>query len=133
MRWSQLQPALFERTAEGLAFPSKVEPIVWTIPGTDAKTGLAHEVPLSGAVIDLPRDLATRDEAERLRINSTAGVKRNEAVRPASEYAFPSRKTKGPYLEIEKALRRLRKRCGFGFPAHDLRRTAATLMAEAAV
>lgn len=133
MRWSQLQPALFERTADGLAFPSKVEPIVWTIPGTDAKNGLAHEVPLSGAVIDLLRDLATSDEAERLRINSTTRVKRNQTARPASEYVFPSRKTKGPYLEIQKAVQRLRKRCGFGFTAHDLRRTAATLMADAGV
>ncbi len=133
MRWSHLQPALFERTADGLAFPSKVEPIVWTIPGTDAKNGLAHEVPLSGAVIELLRDLATSDEAERLRINSTNRVKRNQNARAASEYVFPSRKTKGPYLEIQKAVQRLRKRCGFGFTAHDLRRTAATLMADAGV
>ena len=46
---------------------------------------------------------------------------------------FPSRKTKGPYLEIQKAVQRLRKRCGFGFTAHDLRRTAATLMDDAGV
>jgi len=30
-------------------------------------------------------------------------------------------------------VQRLRKRCGFGFIAHDLRRTAATLMADAGV
>jgi integrase len=133
MRWSQLQPALFERTADGLAFPSKVEPIVWTIPGTDAKNGLAHEVPLSGAVVDLLRDLATRDEAERLRINSTRRAKRTQTERPVSEYVFPSRKTDGPYLEIQKAVQRLRKRSGFSFTAHDLRRTAATMMADAGV
>ncbi len=111
-----------------LAFPSTVEPIVWTIPGTDSKNGLAHEVLLSGAVIDLLRDLATRHEAECLRINATNRVKRNQTARPASEYVFPSRKTKGPYLEM--AVQRLRKRCGFGFTAHDLRRTAAALMAD---
>ena len=133
MRWSQLQPALFERTADGLAFPSKVEPIVWTIPGADAKNGLAHEVPLSGAVIDLLRDLATSDEAERLRINSTSRAKRTQTERPVSEYVFPSRKTEGPYVEIQKAVQRLRKRSRFGFTAHDLRRTAATLMADAGV
>ena len=88
MRWSQLQPAFFERTADGLAFPSKVEPIVWTIPGTDAKNGIAHEVPLSSAVIDLLRDLATRDEAEPLRINSTRRVKRTQTAQPVSEYVF---------------------------------------------
>ena len=133
MRWLQLQPTLFERTPDGLVFPSKLEPIVWTIPGPDAKNGLAHEVPLSGAVIDLLRDLATHDEAERLRINSTRRAQRNQTERPVSEYVFPSRKTDGPYVEIQKAVQRLRRRCGFGFTAHDLRRTAATLMADAGV
>ncbi len=133
MRWSQLQPTLFERTLDGLVFPSKLEPIVWTIPGPDAKNGLAHEVPLSGAVINLLRDLATQDEAERLRINSTRRTKRNQTERSVSEYVFPSRKTDGPYVEIQKAVQRLRRRCGFGFTAHDLRRTAATLMADAGV
>lgn len=46
---------------------------------------------------------------------------------------FPSRKTEGPYVEIQKAVQRLRKRSGFGFTAHDLRRTAATLMADSGV
>lgn len=133
MRWLQLQPTPFERTPDGLVFPSKLEPIVWTIPGLDAKNGLAHEVPLSGAVIDLLRDLATHDEAERLRINSTRRAKRNQTERSASGYVFPSRKSKEPYLEIQKAVQRLRRRCGFGFTAHDPRRTAATLMADAGV
>lgn len=43
------------------------------------------------------------------------------------------RKTEGPHVEIQKAVQRLRKRSGFGFTAHDLRRTAATLMADAGV
>jgi len=46
---------------------------------------------------------------------------------------FPSRTRKGPIKEIQKAVQRLRKRCGFKFIAHDLRRTAATLMADAGV
>jgi hypothetical protein len=40
---------------------------------------------------------------------------------------------KGPIKEVQKAVQRLRKRCGFKFIAHDLRRTAATLMADAGV
>ena len=46
---------------------------------------------------------------------------------------FPSPKTDGPIRELQKAVQRLRKRCGFRFIAHDLRRTAATLMADAGV
>lgn len=46
---------------------------------------------------------------------------------------FPSRTRKGPIKEVQKAVQRLRRRCGFKFIAHDLRRTAATLMADAGV
>jgi integrase len=129
----QLDPVLFERTADGLALPSKLEPVVWTIPAKEAKNGLAHEVPLSGAVIELLRDLAARDEEERIKINTLYRAKRSQPAKEASEYVFPSRKRKGPIREIQKAVQRLRKRCGFRFIAHDLRRTAATLMADAGV
>ena len=50
-----------------------------------------------------------------------------------SEWVFPSPKTDGPIVETRKAVQRLRKRCAFGFTAHDLRRTAATLMPDAGV
>lgn len=33
-----------QRTADGVGLPSKLEPIVWTIPGKETKNGLAHEV-----------------------------------------------------------------------------------------
>jgi integrase len=130
MRWTQLEPALFDRPADALTLPSKIEPIVWTIPGTETKNGLAHEVPLSSAVVDLLRDLAMRDEAERLKVNVTDRAKKHQPPRHVSEYVFPSRTTDSPMLEVQKAVQRLRKRCGFGFTAHDLRRTAATLMAD---
>jgi integrase len=133
MRWPQLEPALFERKADGIVLPSKVEPIVWTIPGRQAKNGLAHEVPLGGAVIDLLRELAKRDENERAKVNMLYRAKKHQPAREASEYVFPSRTRKGPIKEVQKAVQRLRKRCGFKFIAHDLRRTAATLMADAGV
>jgi hypothetical protein len=46
------------RFGQGLGgvLPSKLEAIVWTIPAREAKNGLAHEVPLSGAVIELMAD-----------------------------------------------------------------------------
>lgn len=90
-------------------------------------------MPLSGTVIELLRDLATRDEDERLKINTLYRAKKHQPAREASEYVFPSRRRKGPIKEIQKAVQRLRKRCGFKFIAHDLRRTAATLMADAGV
>jgi integrase len=117
----------------GLRLTSKVEPTVWTIPGKEAKNGLAHEVPLSGAAVDLLRELASADEAERVKINSLYRAKKHQAVREASDWVFPSRTTEGPILELQKAVQRLRRRCGFRFTAHDLRRTAATLMADAGV
>lgn len=133
MRWSQLEPTLFDRTAEGVSLPPKIEPIVWTIPGREAKNGLAHEVPLSGAVIALLRDLAKRDEHERIKINTLYRAKKHQPDRQPSEYVFPSRTRNGPIKEVQKAVQRLRKRCAFKFIAHDLRRTAATLMADAGV
>jgi integrase len=132
MRWAQLEPALLRNT-DGVALPSKLEPVVWTIPGKETKNGLAHEVPLSGAVIELLRHLATRDEEERVKINTLYRAKKHQPAREVSEYVFPSRTRKGPIKEVQKAVQRLRKRCGFKFIAHDLRRTAATLMADAGV
>src|SRR5207244_2458817 len=99
----------------------------------EAKNGLAHEVPLSGAVIALLRDLAERDEHERIKINTLYRAKKHQPDRQPSEYVFPSRTRKGPIREVQKAVQRLRKRCAFKFTAHDLRRTAATLMADAGV
>lgn len=133
LRWAYLEPALFERTADGVVLPSKLEPIVWTIPAKEAKNGLAHEVPLSGAVIELLRDLVKRDEEERIKINTLYRAKKHQPAREVSEYVFPSRTRKGPIKEVQKAVQRLRNRCGFKFIAHDLRRTAATLMADAGV
>jgi hypothetical protein len=88
-------PALFQRTADGLALPSKLDPVVWTIPGKETKKGLAHEVPLSGAAIELLRALATSDEDERIKINTLYRAKKQQPARAASEYVFPSRAVNG--------------------------------------
>lgn len=112
---------------------SQIEPIVWTIPAIEVKNGQAHEVPLSDAVADLLHNLATTDEAERIKVKAEYRAKKHQPPRQASDYVFPSRNADGPILEVQKAVQRLRKRCGFSFTAHDLRRTAATLMADAGV
>ena len=133
MRWSQIEPPLFERTATGLTFAPTNAPTVWTIPSTEAKNGTAHEVPLSDAVVTLLQDLATADEDERTKNNARYRARKNHVPRDVSEYVFPSPKTDGPIQETQKAVQRLRKRGGFRFTAHDLRRTAATLMADARI
>lgn len=125
MRWAQLDPALFDRTAEGLVLPSKLEPIVWTIPAKEAKNGLAHEVPLSGAVIQLLRDLANRDEEERIKINNRA--KKYQTASRAS-MCFRSRTRKGPIKEDSKGGATASQAMRF-----QVHRDAATLMADAGV
>lgn len=84
-------------------------------------------------MIELLRDLAIRDEEERIKINTLYRAKKHQQARETSAYVFPSRTRKGPIKEVQKAVQRLRRRCGFQFIAHDLRRTAATLMADAGV
>jgi hypothetical protein len=46
--------------------------------------------------------------------------KKHQPAREPSEYVFPSRTRKGPIQEVQKAVQRLRKRCGFKFVTHDL-------------
>jgi integrase len=133
MRWSQLEPALFARSSNALRLASKMEPTVWTIPATEAKNGLAHEVPLSRAAVELLRELAPADDAERVKINKLYRAKKHQPAREASDWVFPSRTTEGPIIEVQKAVQRLRAQCEFRFITHDLRRTAATLMADAGV
>lgn len=133
MRWSQLDPPLFAPVSNGLRIASKIRPIVWTLPAREAKNGQAHEVPLSSTAGDLLRKLASADEAERAKINRLYRAKKHQPARDASDWIFPSRTTQGPIIEVQKAVQRLRTRCGFRFNAHDLRRTAATLMADAGV
>jgi integrase len=133
MRWAQLNPALFERTADGIALPSKLEPIVWTIPGKETKNGLAHEVPLSSVVIELLRNLAKGDEDERLKINTLHEPRSTSPRERRASTCSHRARGRARFKEVQKAVQRLRKRCGFKFIAHHLRRTAATLMADAGV
>ena len=80
----------------------------WTIPAERAKNGLSHRVPLSSLAAEIL-----------------------EAVRPlgnGSPWVFPSQR-KGRHLEqLVQAAHRIRNRSKVDFTAHDLRRTAASLM-----
>jgi integrase len=81
---------------------------VWTIPADVSKNELPHRVPLSGPA------LAILDELARL-----AGD---------SPWLFPSKRTRGHWSGIQKAIQRIRRRTGIDFRGHDLRRTAASTM-----
>jgi len=85
----------------------------WTIPAEKAKNGLAHRVPLSPPVIRIFEDLkaAAADQKKR-----------------KSTWVFPSPWGNRPLKNIQKATERIRERTKLDYRAHDLRRTAASLM-----
>lgn len=90
---------------------------VWTIPGERAKNGVANRVPLSRMAVALIREaLALRD------------------VSGDSPWLFPSPKHAGGPLDPGAATKGLQRARPFlavpNFRVHDLRRTAATRMAE---
>jgi integrase len=81
----------------------------WTIPGEFAKNGLSHRVPLSDPACELLRQLHKK---------ATDDI-----------WAFPSPTADGPVRSNTKANARLRRKSGVEFRPHDLRRTAASMMA----
>lgn len=86
---------------------------VWTIPGTRTKNGKAHSVPLTPHVRAILKSLP----------------------RFQSEFVFPARgKPEQPYSGYSKGKRELDAAANLhGWTLHDLRRTAATAMAELGV
>jgi integrase len=85
----------------------------WTIPAEKAKNGLAHRVPLTAQAVKI--------------------LEQAIAVAGKSSYLFPAPLSKGKAptskYDLTKVTERLRKRTGIqDFTAHDLRRTAASLM-----
>jgi integrase len=90
----------------------------WTIPAEKAKNGLAHRVPLSPPAVRIFGDLRRQqDESE---------------TRKGSTWVFPARRFEddNKHLDtVQKAVERIRERTKINnFRAHDLRRTAASLM-----
>ncbi len=84
---------------------------IWSIPAENTKPGRAHTVPLS------PQAVAILEPLRAL----------------GSPYVFPSPSPRGkgrPVEWLSKATSRLRGKCGFDFRPHDLRRTAATMLAD---
>ena len=84
----------------------------WTVPSARSKNRLAHRVPLSPPVVDIFANLP----------------------KTPSRWVFPS-----PYVEdqpiknLARGMKRIRARSGVDFRGHDLRRTAASVMASSGV
>jgi integrase len=93
----------------------------WTIPAEDSKNGRPHRVPLSDKVVAILRDLNT-------------GVHPGKTGNsyPATGYVFAG-EGESQQDRAKKAPGLLAKRLGLDFRGHDLRRTAATRMAEAGI
>ncbi len=84
----------------------------WTIPAERSKNKLPHRVPLSPPVVEILEGLARTD----------------------GHWVFPSPTVKDQRIRYSaKAMAKVRERSGVDFVAHDLRRTAASMMASAGV
>jgi integrase len=81
----------------------------WTIPADRSKNGLPHRIPLGPQALAVLGEL--RDSAPQSDI-----------------HVFPGSKQGNPITNLQKPLRRLKRRSGIDFRIHDLRRTAASLM-----
>ena len=81
----------------------------WTIPGTQAKNGRAHRVPLSAPVLALLHQCRTEDSL--------------------TSWVFPSpRLQQRPITNVPQTARLVADKAGVRYVTHDLRRTAASHM-----
>lgn len=85
-------------------------PRVWTIPPEKAKNGRMHRLPLPPLAEAVLRDL--------------------EPLTGFQDFVFYHSRGDGPIANLGAATNRLRKRVGFHFVPHDLRRTVGTHLAE---
>lgn len=86
----------------------------WVIPGADAKNGQPHRVPLVERAVEII-SAQEPDEAKR------------------GEFVFTGRGNVLPLDRLKKASSAIAKALDVDFHSHDLRRTAATRMAEAGI
>jgi integrase len=87
----------------------------WSIPGALTKNGKPHRVPLSETAVEIL-------------------TSRQERAKKEAKFVFVNRRGVGSIHDRgKKAAAALSKTLTFSFRAHDLRRTAATRMAEAGV
>ena len=114
----QVQLLTAQRPGEGRSMrwsDVDLESCWWSIPATVTKNGHAHRVPLSKGVVDILKA-------------------RREAASEDAIFVFENRPGSGSVAHRgKKAASVLCRSLTFEFRAHDLRRTAATRMAEAGI
>ena len=122
---------------------SEIDGRWWTIPAERAKNGKTHRVYLTGTAVDLigplkVADEKTGDEKPKGFIFRTPHKKKEQAMAPQAlivavgrSLAFPLLDDKGNQLFTKEGKPATENRLGIDhFTPHDLRRTAATFMAE---
>jgi integrase len=92
----------------------------WILPAERTKNGLAHRVALAPQAIQILRKLRTDQEKKRRQ--------ERKAETTAAIYVFPSPRA-GHIRNLQKIMPTVRTDSGVEFRYHDLRRTAASLMA----
>jgi integrase len=97
----------------------------WTIPGEFAKNGRVHRVPLVAEAIDIIKEQQKREKKSSDRARKTSNETDEDFVFVGSGASIRDRAKKAP-ARIAGLLK-------IDFRGHDLRRTAATKMAEAGV
>ncbi len=88
----------------------QIEGDPWSIPAENTKADRSHTVPLSNLALSILEPLRGLD---------------SPCVFPS-----PSPMGRGPIRYLGKTTSRLRRKCRFEFRVHDLRRTAATMLAQ---
>jgi integrase len=100
----------------------------WTLPGTATKNGSEHRVPLTDRVLDVLGEQLQRARPDAIFVFST----QHRASVPTTSRPLSSRRN-SIADRAKKAASFLSRGLTFQFRAHDLRRTAASGMAEAGV
>ncbi len=97
----------------------------WTIPGDFSKNGRSHRVPLTKAVLDIIEGLPRQQTGNSKETDGKADT----------DWVFPSPTRKGQFINnVQKAKQRVDEVAGVeNFVLHDLRRTAASYMAQEGV
>ena len=86
----------------------------WTVPAKHSKNGQPHRVPLTEPTVKL--------------------LQERQVINPDAKWVFENRPGQGPIVHRgKKAASALSRKLKVDFRAHDLRRTAATIMAAAGV
>jgi integrase len=105
---------------------------VWTIPGSKAKNGMPHRVPLSSLSLALLNEIEACNKATCRKPPTRQDGSIDAAGQGSGlRWLFPSRSSEGPITgqAVDHAMRRGRSVTGAGDATpHDLRRTAASHM-----